>query len=492
MNPTHLRTESQSTADSIKAGSYAVFLHTGYRTAGTWLWSCFRRLDTVTAYYEPLHEMLATIDAAKIASSTAESWHSGHPSLGMPYFQEFAHLLPPGTSGAGSVSTTAIGTTIGTAIRTGVPGYEPRFAIDRFDGQIPAGAERMVDYLHSLIREAHQQGRVPVIKFCRSLGRLRWFRAAFPEAAHIVVEKNPISQWQSCWQLFVAHRNPHFIAVPLAVLAMNADVPLARQTMEALKIDLPRAWRDSRELGASPDPTGASAREFESCIDFYKEHVQSLSPAQAYRGFLAHWLLTLRDAATQADAIFDCDLAARSPAYLEGAERWLEELTGLSPSLGSVQREVSAERGCGFDPVEGLQIHLDAARLGRDLVRNGSVEADALSLWTSKLAQATQVMAFGAAANWPRARMPDGRATRMVDVALIDGAGIDTVLHSELTATRAALADVKGQLARVHNSPLWRMLGPLRKLYGANRRRRARGTAGPHASATARPGKPSA
>jgi hypothetical protein len=481
MNPTHLRTESQSTTASIKAGSYAVFLHTGYRTAGTWLWSCFRRLDTVTAYYEPLHEMLATIDAAKIASSTVGSWHSGHPSLEMPYFEEFAHLLRPDARAAGSVG----GTAPGRAIRTGIPGYEPHFAIDRFDGQIPAGAERMEDYLRGLIREAHRQGRVPVIKFCRSLGRLRWFRAAFPEAAHIVVEKNPISQWQSCWQLFVAHRNPHFIAVPLAVLAMNADVPLVRQSMAALEIDLPyesREWSDSREPGASSDSTGVPARAFESCIDFYKEHVQSLSPAQAYRGFLAHWLLTLRDAATQADAIFDCDLAARSPAYLEGAERWLEELTGLSPSLGSVQREVSAERGCGFDPVEGLQIHLDAARLGRDLVRNGSVEADALSLWTSKLAQATQVMAFGAAANWPRARMPDGRATRMVDVALIDGAGIDTVLHSELTATRAALADVKGQLARVHNSPLWRMFGPLRNLYGAKRRRRARRTAGVRAS----------
>ncbi|RFU45955.1 hypothetical protein [Paraburkholderia sp. DHOC27] len=460
MNSTHFGTASGATRPSSQANSHAVFLHTGYRTAGTWLWSCFRQLDTVTAYYEPLHEMLATIDAAKLASSTADSWHSGHPALDMPYFQEFAHLLQPVDGAADSAASSGS--------VPGMPGYERRFAVDRFDGATPDGAEQMKAYLNHLIRTAHQQGRVPVFKFCRSLGRLRWFRAAFPEAAHIVVEKNPISQWQSCWQLFAQHRNPHFVAVPLAVLSMNRDVPLVRQTLEALRIELP----------VMPAPLAGAAGEapatFEACIDFFKDHVQAISPVQAYRGFVAHWLLTLRDAATQADAIFDCDLAARSPAYLASAERWLEELTGLTPSLGTVRRDGTSDRGCGFDPLEGLQVHLDASRLGRDLVRNGSVEADALSLWTSKLAQATQVMAFGAAANWPRAEMPDGRATRMVDVALIDGAGIDAVLHSELAAAQAALADARSELARVQNSPLWRVWGPLRKLYGAKRRRSAR------------------
>jgi hypothetical protein len=463
MNSTYLRTESLSAGASRHAGAPAVFLHTGYRTAGTWLWSCFRKLDNVTAYYEPLHEMLASIDAAKLASSTADSWHSGHPSLDMPYFQEFAHLLQPDGSAGGERSAS------GATANAGIPGYERRFAVDRFDGQTPDGAEQMQEYLRGLIQAAHQQGRVPVFKFCRSLGRLRWFRAAFPEAAHIVVEKNPISQWQSCWQLYAAHRNPHFVAVPLAVLALNRDVPLVQQALEAMHVTLPS------DSGAGSGADGESSQTFESYIEFFKERVQSMSPAQAYRGFLAHWLLTLRDAATHADAIFDCDLAARSPAYLANAERWLEELTGLSPSLGSVRRDVASERGSGFNPIEGLQIHLDASRLGRDLVRDGKVEADALSLWTSKLAQATQVMAFGPATNWPRAEMPDGRAIRMVDVALIDGAGIDAVLHSELAAAQTEVADLKTQLARVQNSPLWRVWGPLRKLYGSKRRRRHAG-----------------
>ena len=119
----------------MNSSCQAVFLHTGYRTAGTWLWSCFRKLDNVTAYYEPLHEMLATIDPEKLASSTANSWRSGHPTLDAPYFAEFAHLLGPGARG--------------------IPGYDPVFSIDRLDGQTPEAADQLEAYVRGLMRTAH-------------------------------------------------------------------------------------------------------------------------------------------------------------------------------------------------------------------------------------------------------------------------------------------------------------------------------------------------
>jgi hypothetical protein len=430
----------------------AVFLHTGYRTAGTWLWSCFRKLDDVTAYYEPLHEMLATIDPLKLASSTADSWHSGHPALEAPYFAEFAPMLVPGQGG--------------------ISGYEAEFSIDRFDSLAPPGAERLERYVRGLLDTAHQQDHVPVLKFCRSLGRLAWFRATFPDAVHIVVEKNPISQWQSCWQLFAAHRNPHFVAVPFVVLALNRHVPLVRQTLEALQVELPGP------------PAGDGPQGIESHLTFYKAYVATIAPLQAYRAFLAHWLLTLRDVATHADALFDCDLAGHSAVYLEGAGRWIHELTGLRPPLGNTQREPAAERRHGFEPLEGLQVHLDVLRHARTLAASGVVAPDALLLWTSKLAQATQIMAFGAAANWPQPQVPAGRAVRMVDVALIDGEGIDAVLHAELAATRAALAEAKCELARVHGSTLWRLMERVRTLRAPKLFRRARRRPRPPAGKT--------
>jgi hypothetical protein len=84
------------------------------------------------------------------------------------------------------------------------------------------------------------------------------------------------------------------------------------------------------------------------------------------------------------------------------------------------------------------------------------------------------VMAFGAAANWPQPQVSAGRATRMVDVALIDGVGIDEILLSELASTRAALAEVRSELARLHKSPLLRLIKRVRKLRASKLLRRVR------------------
>ncbi|USX04886.1 hypothetical protein [Paraburkholderia fungorum] len=422
---------------SMMSETKAVFLHAGYRTAGTWLWSCFRRLNEVTAYYEPLHEMLSTIDSTNLATSTADSWHSGHPRLEKPYFAEFAHLLGPDGRG--------------------IPGYEERFSIDCFTGQTPDGADRLEAYLRNLIAAAHEQGGVPVFKFCRSSGRLPWFRSTFPEAVHIVVEKNPISQWLSCWDLLAAHENPHFVAVPFAVLALNRHAPMVGRVLDALHIDLPDVSHKPGE------------ESFGTFLDFFRQHAVSVAPAAAYRAFLGHWLLTLQHAATHAHAIFDCDLAARSPAYTQAAERWVADLTGLAPSFGTVRQASGDNRDCGFDASEGLKIHLEAMHFGKEMVRTGAVHPDTFSLWASKLAQATQVLAFGAQANWPQMQVPLHRATRIVDIALIDGAGFDTVLAGELAATRTALGEVRQQLARLQGSPFWRLTELVRQLCSPKR-----------------------
>jgi hypothetical protein len=413
----------------------ALFLHTGYRTAGTWLWSCFRQLDGVTGYYEPLHEMLDGIDTAILANSTSDSWKSGHPKMDLPYFAEFSDLIRPEGRG--------------------IEGYETDFAIDRFDAMDKETSDRIERYIRHLMAAAHANGRVPVFKFCRSLGRLDWFRTIFPDAVHVVVEKNPISHWQSCWQLFARHRNAHFVAVPFAVLSLNRDVPIVRRVMTALNIVLP-------EVTCSPETmTMASA------IDVYKDHIAALPPLDSYRAFLAHWLLTSRHVAVHTHAIFDCDLASRSPAYLTAAEQWVHDLTGLQPSFGSMNADTAAGRDSGFDAIEGTQLHLDALALCRQLAAEGEVNADTLSLWTSKIAQATQVMTFGDDANWPQRSSAAHRSWRVVDIALIDGAGTESVLVSEVVTLRTALREAKQELSRIRRSPMWRVARSVQKLCGA-------------------------
>jgi len=44
----------------------AIFLHSGWRSCGTWLWEALRECRTVRAYYEPLHEDLDSLDRAAL------------------------------------------------------------------------------------------------------------------------------------------------------------------------------------------------------------------------------------------------------------------------------------------------------------------------------------------------------------------------------------------------------------------------------------------
>ncbi len=80
-----------------------VFLHTGWRTRGTWLWSRFRALHGTSCFYEPLSEDLATLSPAAIDASSPTCWASGHPPLHRPYFAEFRPLLKIVARGVRSV-----------------------------------------------------------------------------------------------------------------------------------------------------------------------------------------------------------------------------------------------------------------------------------------------------------------------------------------------------------------------------------------------------
>src|SRR5271155_2079960 len=89
-----------------------VFLHTGWRTAGTWLWSAFRRKDEVMGLYEPLNESLATLSLRTLSTMRPAASKSRHPGDQRPYFEEFGPLFSSRTPG--------------------VAGYRPDFAYESF------------------------------------------------------------------------------------------------------------------------------------------------------------------------------------------------------------------------------------------------------------------------------------------------------------------------------------------------------------------------
>jgi hypothetical protein len=277
-----------------------VFLHCGWRTRGTWVWDRFRRIDGVAGYYEPLHEMLASIRSGTLASINGESWPSGHRSLDQPYFDEFRPLLKRNT--------------------LGVEGYHTRFAAEDFFAASDTALPEMDHYLRQLIRIAQEREEQPVLKLCRSIGRIGWMQRHFPEAVHIAVLRNPYSQFASALRQFVLHGNAYFITMPMLLLGMHRELAPVNACIRHLGVELP-----------SP-PAGHSLR---GRLEAYEACVRSSSPAAWYRGFLAFWVLTAAAMPQTVDLMINSNLLERSSRYRRHCEFELAMLTGRVVDFGN-------------------------------------------------------------------------------------------------------------------------------------------------------------
>src|SRR5579859_2315319 len=133
-----------------------ILLHSGFRSGSTWFWHRFRRTSQAYAYYEPLHETLATLSLDGL-SKAAKPLHLRHPALDAPYHEEYRPLLRP---------------------TGGVPFYDTSMAVGRHFDTAANPDQRC--HLENLIEHARGRGRVPVLGFCRSLGRVAWFREHCP------------------------------------------------------------------------------------------------------------------------------------------------------------------------------------------------------------------------------------------------------------------------------------------------------------------------
>ncbi len=338
----------------------AVFLHTGWRSAGTWVWSCFRDLRKVRAYYEPFHGALAWKEEP-LSKIRTGSWESGHPAMAVPYFSEFLPLVRP---------------------EGGVEGFDPSFELDRFDLEPDAEAPALEAYLQGLIQAAKDEGRAAVFKFCRSMGRMPWMIKRFPDACHVAVLRNPASQWSSYWKQHRGQNNPWFVAAPYRVLGGNLEVPKVQRAVRALRCD-------EASLAALAGQTEAEANE----------SVKRLPAALSYRTHLAHWVLSQMSICEGLDGLLDSDLLALSRAYGAHAEALFSEKAGLRPDFSSTEPLQAAETAIpgqdwmGVDRREAIDANLAAAAFAESEL--GAGNRLALSVVQSKLGFANQKIWLG-------------------------------------------------------------------------------------------------
>ncbi|CAB3675707.1 hypothetical protein [Paraburkholderia rhynchosiae] len=285
----------------------AIFLHTGWRSAGTWVWSRLRALDAATGFYEPLSNVLADLTLADVSASRP-TLTSGHPPLEAPYFDEYRPFLHEGARG--------------------VAGYRRQFSIDRFGGVPDAEFAALHAYLQNLCEHSARQRSVPVLKFCRSSGRLPWLKHAFPDVMHVGVLRNPASQFASGWLLGQQWRNPFFVAAPFRVLGLNRADPLVKQIIEMCDVKLPPA------VPASDDAYAMACEHY----------ARSAEGNNAYRAFVALWMLCAWRMAEGVDLLVDMDLLGQSRDYAAALCAGFEAQSGLSPDFSSARDLVDETR----------------------------------------------------------------------------------------------------------------------------------------------------
>ncbi|PVM89629.1 hypothetical protein DDF62_10990 [Caulobacter radicis] len=267
-----------------------VFVHSGWRCSSTYVWSRFRALPGVRAYYEPWHEQLATLTPERIARETPRASGLRHPGDDVPYLAEFADLLAPGG---------------------GVAGYQPRFALD--DYFLPAGAQDAAQtaYVAGLVSHAQAGGQTPVLACCRTLGRIDWLRRRFG-GFHVVLIRDPLQQWLSFHSLRKRPRPTYFELCQYVLLSEAAEAqPLARQ------------------LGLPTPKAGALAQR----IAAVRRRLKRAPSRTSFTAFLAIYLLSYLKALPQADLVIDVDRLGQDPDYATRIGEALRAGCGLAPDF---------------------------------------------------------------------------------------------------------------------------------------------------------------
>ena len=276
----------------------------------------------------------------------------------------------------------------------GVPGFRMSFTGDHAFADSTDSLPELADYLRGLLRHAAAQGRVPVLKFCRSTGRVAWMQAAFPEALHVVLLRRPDAQWASSRRQMEAMGNPYFVVMPLLVLALNAQAPVVVQACRALDVRLPQLHRDipdralrlgvrmAERLGRGPGVPWLRRRGLSRARAVCTRFVGQLSWPDRYRVFLAHWMACALSALPTDSFLMDADRLLESRCLRDAMAAELERRCGLRLHL-----PVDPARAARPPPPLG-RAEAEAQRAALTLLRTqqASVPADAFQLAWSALA----------------------------------------------------------------------------------------------------------
>lgn len=268
-----------------------VFVHSGWRCSSTYVWSRFRALSGVRAYYEPWHEQLARLTPETIFAETPDNSGLRHPGGATPYLQEFEVVLDP----AG-----------------GVRDFDPGFALDRFWIEPETSDLAQQTYVEGLVTAARARDEVPIFACCRTLGRVGWLKRRFG-GFHVVLVRDPVQQWLSFYSLRRRPRPTYFELCHYVLLSEMAGCKGIARTI----------------LGHDFDRSGTLAER----LAVVRRHLKRAPARVSFQAFLAVWLRAHLKALPEADLVVDVDRMSRDQAYARQVEAAIEAGCGLKPDF---------------------------------------------------------------------------------------------------------------------------------------------------------------
>jgi hypothetical protein len=309
------RTAKVDTATNAEAGA-AIFLHSSWRAASTYVWSKFRERTDCYCFFEPLNEHLSTATAEVIDRFRPWSF-ANHPALDTPYLEEFRPLIYPrrglpcsgaACSGAGC---------------SGIPGFPAPLTFGQYCATSDDSLPELEAYLADLAKLAMAHKRRPVYGFVRTDLRVGWFRKRMP-GAHIFIRREPRRQFLSMLRQAV-QGNPYFLQRGTVILRHNLDAPAFAPLLSGLefpKVDLP-------PLLSSPELREA----------FRGKLVDESLLRRLYFIFYFMWLLSRQLGESHCHLVIDIDRLTLGESYRRDVEAHLGDLVGMAISFADCRVE---------------------------------------------------------------------------------------------------------------------------------------------------------
>jgi hypothetical protein len=264
-----------------------VFLHSGWRTGSTYLWTKFRRQQSCMAFYEPFNEMLSAMSPVNVYLARHDLEAMNHSEIGQPYFHEYLPLL--GQKGLALFSPDF--------------SYKNYFVIDQ---DLPDQRA----YIASLIQLAEKTHKAAVFGFVRSLGRVAWFRRQFPHSVNLVALRSPLAQWLSGRDMALKH-GQEFLD-PMQLLILSQACGSAALVDQAKRLGVPR-------LEQQP---------FSAVKRLMLESVATLGPGVRFKLFAWLHAFSYLAAIPHADLVIDMDRLSADTNYQAETASALRRISG--------------------------------------------------------------------------------------------------------------------------------------------------------------------